>query len=334
MERRARLFAFAALLALATAPMASALPAYKFYFLVDTQSGSTDDGLLQLYDPLKPVVPNATVPSTRVVFPGLSGVVPVQFLTDANETHPTQLKGPFFMALWPGPSPVYEGNLTATLYEIPAGSDPLEDLPLPVPLPIPTPILPPPLGPAPAVILAQVSIPLAINASNLPDPTALVPPVLPDPSTDPVAYAQYVAFYELAQVAPAILVPPKIFVANLDLTVNATSRIALAFTLTNEAGETAPLPLGAFAQIQYNATLSPSYLFLPWYEEDKPGQTPTKSPTVPRPTTSRPPPKAPATKTPTSSEVIYENEKGSPDAGLLLVPALAALVFAMRRRLP
>ncbi|MEK6986121.1 MAG: hypothetical protein AABX89_07050 [Candidatus Thermoplasmatota archaeon] len=332
MERRAKWFAFAVLLALAAAPVASALPAYKFYFLADTETGVTDDGLLQLYDPLKPVVPNATAPSTRVIFPVLSGVVPVQFLTDANETHPTQLKGPFFMALWPGPSPIYEGNLTATLYEIPAGDDPLDILP--VPLPIPTPILPPPIGPAPPIVLAQVSIPLAINASNLPDPMALIPPVLPDPSTDPVAYAQYVAFYELSQVAPAILVPPKIFVANLDLTVNATSRIALAFTLTNEAGQTAPLPVGAFAQIQYNATLSPSYLFLPWYEEDKPGQTLTKNPNVPRPTTSRPPPKAPATKTPTSSEVIYENEKGSPDAGLLLVPALAALVFFLRRRLP
>jgi MYXO-CTERM domain-containing protein len=337
-SRTAALAAIAAV-GLLVAANVDALPVYRLYLLKDTDAGSLADGKLDLYDAKHPNFPNITkAPSLRFVFPVASGVEPVQFLTAANETHPARIKGPVLVNVVPGPSPVLHGNLTATLVEVPEGYDPVKlPIDLPIGLPISDPVLPPPAGPAPLRVLATVNIPVDANSSKLPDPTLLVPPGEPDPA-DPAGYAQAVAGYEEAQLLPFILNLPTYHLVNVDVTVNATSRLALVLSLT-QGDSPLPLPAGAFATAEYDSLLSLSYVFVPWYSPDKTPvkTTPTKTPAK---TTSR----APATtavrtttdadgKVTTIGADSTSESKSSPGLGLLVLPALAALALLVRRRL-
>ncbi len=333
--RRASFAAAAAVVATLALANVSALPVYRLYLLKDGAGGQFADGNLDRYDPLHPNFPNLTkAPSVKVVFPVASGVVPVQFLTSANETHPERIKGPLIIVPYPGPSVIKSGNLTVTLVEVPAGYDPVDTtflpLPLPIPQPIPDPVLPPPAGPAALRALASVSIALDANLSNAPDPTQFVPPGSPDPA-DPAGYATAVATYEVAQLYPVILKAAKAYIVNVDLTVNATSRLALVFTLT-QGDSPLPIPVGAFGTIEYDSLFTLSYLFIPWYEKDKPGSVPTKTPTKSGGVTVSRSPGASGT-TPSTSIGYSGTSNGSPDAGLLLLPALGAVAMLLRRRL-
>ena len=348
---------------------ASALPVYRFYFFRNTdEGGSTGDGALFLYDVKHPYFPGLTkTPDVRAVFPAASGIEPVWFLTAANETHPERIKGAIWLIAYPGPSPMAHGNLTFTVLEVPAHdatiptlpSEPIPAVPpppvplpvppLPVPLPplpdqtpsnpVPDPIVPPPLAPGQYRVLAQYNISVDANTSKLPDPTTLVPPQPPPPDpANPVAYnatlqayAAQVAAFEETKLLPAILTIPGQFIRPIDVTVNATSRIAIMVTATPPAGSDVPLAEG-FATFEYDSWLALSYIYIPWYEKDKPGST-YKPPTKTSTSTTL---KAPSTTYKQGNSTVQYGDDGkkSPDAGLLLLPALGAIALMMRRRLP
>lgn len=105
--------------------------------------------------------------------------------------------------------------------------------------------------------IGSASVNIALDPMGI-DPTTLLPP---DPS-DPAAAAAYVA----AKAAAALMAPPVL----LDLGYiehNLTDGdISLSFFLEGE-----PLALGA-ATVQYDSALSPSFLYLPFYEPDPPAE--------------------------------------------------------------
>lgn len=303
----------ATLLLAATAADAYAQPA--FYFLKDAP-GSVNDhvppvpsplplpvavptidpnaGVLDPYNAKAPNAPNGTTASSREVPNQSELVLPIQFLTPGNHSHPDRIKGPILIGLWTGAALTYQANLTATLYEVPAdGGTP--------------------------VALAEASVDLDLNQSNAPDPTVFIPPN----STDPAA----VAYYELAQVYPMLLHPPAVFVVGpLDVAFGNGSSLALGFRMT-QGSSAAPLPAGASATIEYDGAYEPSFVYVPWYAPDPP-----KPSYTPRPTTSASGSHS-NTAPPTDQVVVGNDGKKSPGLGLPLgVVALGALAIAVRRR--
>jgi hypothetical protein len=303
---------------LLVAPAASALARPAFYFMTDAPSPLDDTvpplpvpvplpvslptldlspGILEPYDPVLRNVPNATAAKSRLVTPGTETVVPVQFVTPGNHSHPDRIRGILFIGLWLGESTVLHGNLNATLYEVPADG-------------------------SAAIPLAGTSIPLDLNASKAPDPTALIPPN----STDP----QAILFYELAQIMPLLLRPPALLTFGpMDIAFGNESSFAIGFRL-EQGSSPVPLPIGAYATLQYDGAFSPSFAYVPWYAPDPPRPTSTVS----RTSTSSGSPTRSSTSGPTTDQVIGGDDKDTPGlaipmlAGLLLVAALAA-----RRRL-
>src|ERR1041385_2800649 len=159
--------------------------------------------------------------------------MPVRFVTPPNATHPDRIKGPLFVGVWTGESATYKANLTATMYEIPATG--------------------------PAVAIANASVSLDLNASKAPDPTKLIP----QNQTDPTA----IAFYEMAQVLPVLMHPPALFIMPVDIPFRNDSLFAIAFHLTpGDSG--APVPQGAFASIEYDGLVTPTFVYVPWYASD------------------------------------------------------------------
>lgn len=305
---------------LVAAPAASAYVQPVFYFLKDAP-GPTDDavpplpvpvpvvipiptltldaGVLDPYDRNAGNAPNGTTAKARLVTPGTETLVPVQFVTPGNHSHPDRIKGPLFVGLWTGESTVLNGNLTATLYEIPAGGAP--------------------------VALAEASVVLDLNQSNLPtDPTVLIP----ENQTDP----QAILFYELAQVLPLLLHPPALFILGpVDIPFSPESSFAIGFRLEQGSSPT-PLPLGASATIQYDGAFAPSFVYVPWYAPDPVRPTPT-----PRPTSSGTGGSGSGGSQgglPTTDSVIEGDSKDSPGFGPLAgVAALGLVALALRRRL-
>lgn len=202
------------------------------------------DGVLSPYDYFHPNAPNSTEPDVKPVYPLSETTVPVRFLTPTNYTHPDRLKGSFLVGLWTGESPATNANLTTTLYEVKADGT--------------------------TTALATASVAIDLNASKAPDPNALLPPN----STDPMV----IAYYELAQVVPLVLQPPLLFLLGpVDVPFDNSSSFALGFHL-DPGSSPVPAPLGA-ASIRFNATITPSFLYVPWYAPDPPKSTSTKSPT-------------------------------------------------------
>jgi MYXO-CTERM domain-containing protein len=300
-------------------PAAGALAQPAFYFLTDAP-GPLDDavpplpvpvplpvsiptlpnvpGVLEPYDPVARNVPNATAAKSRLVTPGTETVVPVQFVTPGNHSHPDRIRGILFVGLWLGESSIAYGNLNATLYEVPADG-------------------------SAAIALAGTSIPLDLNASKAPDPAALIPPN----STDP----QAILFYELAQVMPLLLRPPALLTFGpVDIAFSNESAFAIGFRL-EQGSSPVPLPAGAFATVQYDGAFQPSFAYVPWYAPDPPRPTST----VTRTSTSSGSSTRSSTSGPTTDQVVTgDDDKDTPGlavpmlAGLLAVAALAA-----RRRL-
>jgi hypothetical protein len=309
---------------LLAAPVGTAYVQPVFYFLKDAP-GATDPiedavpplpvpipvpipvptldlnaGILDPYDRNLGNAPNSTTAKARVITPGTEAVVPVQFVTPGEHSHPDRIKGPLFVGLWTGESTVMNGNLTATLYEFKADG-------------------------SPGVALANASVVLDLNQSKLPsDPTVLIPANQTDP--------QAIAFYELAQVLPLLLHPPALFILGpIDIAFDPASSFAIGFAMTQGSSPT-PLPLGATATIQYDGAFAPSFVYVPWYAPDPPRPTSTYRPPTytsgPRGTTS-------FGSIPTEDSVIVgDDDKDTPafGAGALLLALLAVAAFAARRR--
>ncbi|HJQ93905.1 MAG TPA: hypothetical protein VJ874_06435 [Candidatus Thermoplasmatota archaeon] len=261
----ARLLPFLAVAALVAVPAAQAYAQPVFYFLKDAP-GPHDQvpdvpspvplpiavptvdpnaGIMDPYDPKAPNAPNGTTGKERLVMAGQDLALPIQFLTPPEHMHPDRLKGYIFVGLWTGESATYLANLTATLYEIPAAGDP--------------------------IALANASVDLDLNQSNVPDPMTFIPANQTDP--------QAIIFYEVAQVLPLILHPPALFVLGpLDVPFGNGSAFAIGFALT-QGSSPAPVPAGAFASVQYDGAYTPSFVYVPWYAPDPPKATPTPRPT-------------------------------------------------------
>jgi len=311
----ARPLALLAFALLALAPAAQAYAQPVFYFLKDapgpqdqvpdvpspiplpvsTPTLDANAGILDPYNPTAPNAPNGTTGKERLVIAGQELVLPVQFVTPANHTHADRLKGPIFVGLWTGESATYQANLTATLYVIPPGGEPSA--------------------------LANASLNLDFNQSNVPDPTMFVPQNTTDPQT--------ILFYEVGQVLPLIMHPPALFqLGPLDVQVENGSAFAIGFALT-QGSSPAPVPAGAFASIQYDGAYTPSFVYAPWYAPDPPRPTPT-----PRPTSSGTSTFGQDGSRTLSGTSVPDEDKDSP--GLALPASLAALLavaaIAARRR--
>ena len=261
----ARLLQVLAVAALVAVPAAQAYAQPVFYFLKDAP-GAQDQvpdvpspiplpiavptvdpnaGLLDPYDPKAPNAPNGTTGKARTIAAGQDLALPIQFLTPPDHMHPDRLKGYIFIGLWTGESATYQANLTATLYEIPAGGEP--------------------------VALANASVDLDLNQSNAPDPMTFIPANQTDP--------QAILFYEVAQVLPLILHPPALFmIGPVDIPIGNESTFAIGFALT-QGSSPVPVPAGAFASVQYDGAYTPSFVYAPWYAPDPPRPTPTQRPT-------------------------------------------------------
>ena len=312
----ARLLPFLALAALVAVPAGQAYAQPVFYFLKDAP-GPQDQvpdvpspiplpvavptvdpnaGILDPYDPKAPNAPNGTTGKERLVVAGQDAALPIQFLTPPDHIHPDRLKGYIFVGLWTGESATYQANLTATLYEIPAGGEPLA--------------------------LANASANLDFNQSNAPDPMTFIPANQTDP--------QAILFYEVAQVLPLILHPPALFmIGPIDIPVGNGSTFAIGFALT-QGSSPVPVPAGAFASVQYDGAYTPSFVYAPWYAPDPPRPT-----TSPRPTSSLSGSfsGSPGSRTLTGTQAA-DDDKDSP--GLAVPAMLGALIavaaLAARRR--
>ncbi|HUR26278.1 MAG TPA: hypothetical protein VM327_09730 [Candidatus Thermoplasmatota archaeon] len=313
----ARLLPFLAVAALVAAPAAQAYSQPVFYFLKDA-AGPQDQipdvpspiplpigvptldvnpGILDPYDPKAPNAPNGTTGKERLVPAGQELLLPIQFLTPADHTHPDRIKGPIFVGLWTGKSGTYQANMTATLYEIPVDGDP--------------------------IALANASVDLDFNQSTAPDPTKF----LPQNTTDP----QTILFYEVAQVLPLVLHPPSLFVLGpLDVPFSNESSFAIGFALT-QGSSPVPLPAGAFGTVDYDGAWTPSFVYAPWYAPDPPRPTPTPRPTVAHASGSHG-----AAGSRTVSGTVVPDEDGKDSPGLAVPVLLGALVavaaLAARRR--
>jgi hypothetical protein len=205
------------------------------------------DGILDPYDYRNPRVPNSTEPDVKLVYPGAETLRPVRFSTPANHTHPDRLKGYFLVGVYVGESPAPQANLTLTLFEVKA--DGVE------------------------VPLANASVAIDLNASHAPDPMSLVPPNSTDPMT--------IVLYEVGQLSPLILQAPLYFLLGpVDRPFDNTSSFAVGFRL-DPGSSPFPDPPGA-ASIRFNATLTPSFVYVPWYAPDPPKSTSTKTYTYSR----------------------------------------------------
>ena len=313
----ARLLPFLAVAALVAVPAAQAYAQPVFYFLKDAPGPQdqvpevpspiplpvgvptldVNPGILDPYDPKAPNAPNGTTGKERLVPAGQELVLPIQFVTPADHTHPDRIKGPIFVGLWTGKSGTYQANMTATLYEIPPEGDP--------------------------VALANASVNLDFNQSTAPDPTTF----LPQNTTDP----QTILFYEVAQVLPLVLHPPALFVLGpFDVPFNNASSFAIGFALT-QGSSPLPLPAGAFGSIDYDGAWTPSFVYAPWYAPDPPRATPT-----PRPTSSLSGSLSghAGSRTLSGTSAASDDDKDSPGLAVpvMLGALLAVAALAARRR--
>jgi hypothetical protein len=313
----ARLLPVLAVAALALAPAAQAYAQPVFYFLKDAPGPQdqvpdvpspiplpvgvptldVNPGILDPYDPKVPNAPNGTTGKERMVPAGQELILPIQFLTPADHTHPDRLKGPIFVGLWTGKSGTYQANMTATLYEIPAEGEP--------------------------IALANASVDLDFNQSTAPDPMTF----LPQNTTDP----QTIVFYEVAQVLPLVLHPPSLFVLGpLDVPFHNESAFAIGFALT-QGSSPVPLPAGAFGTVDYDGAYTPSFVYAPWYAPDPPKPTYT-----PRPVSSNSGSYSGSSggRTLGGGTSVPDDDKDSPGLALpvLLGALLAVAALAARRR--
>jgi hypothetical protein len=333
---------------LVAAPAASALPKPALYFLHDAPlptlpapapglpatGNLVAEGQLTTVPPpgLPPVntadptqlpatAEGAKAPQTRMILPGEDMVVPVQFVTSNTTANTGRIFGPVVTLLFlPNTPLVQNGNLTVQLVALPKDASPT-DLP--------------PKGD----VLASGRIRLDYQNSSLPPPTALVPPNPNDPQAA-LGYVQaQLLAYGLTQLASSYKVA---FLLNdtrgyiVDKAVDPASKVALRLVL--EPGSS-PLPIafGAGQPLLYNSTLTPSFVYVPWYAADPPRPVPTY--TAPSPHSASPYLSSTSHAMPTYGYTGGDSsstggKKKSPGIEVPLVAVgLGLLVAAVRRRL-
>lgn len=277
-----------ALLALPATASAGSQPAV--YYLRDGEMGPAGNGELNA------TVPNSTQPQLRVIPVGATDLMPIRFqMSDAE--HPPRLLGLAYIGLWMGPSPIKHGNITATLVAV-KGTEIRE--------------------------LANASFALDANTSRTPDPTTMIPPQPPIPPSDPEAYATFLAYWVLANALPAVQPPARLlFLGVLDEEIAPDEVLALDLKLTQGSSEL-PIPQGAFATLQYNGAMSPSFVYAPWYSPNPQVVSTYK----PRPMTPRP---STESDSPSPSETEQANGTPAPSLIVLLI-AVGGIAFLRRRR--
>lgn len=274
------------------APLAVAGPAPAVHYLAD-EASPFETGALETEAPSK------NESSQRIVTAGIDGPS-VWFSTPVQQG---RLAGPAFLGLWTMANPVVLGDIEASLWLEADGN---------------------------RTLLSSAALDAAIDPSQLPEPTSLVPP---DP-TDPEGAAYHVA----AQLLPLLMSPPMVFdLGMIDAEAPANASLLLGLQMVGD-----PLPIGT-SIIQYDAVTSPSFLFAPWYAPDPPAPQPTSSPpsstSAPSSSgssTSSPSPGSSSSSSSSSSSPEPDDEapsEDSPGAGLLAaLAALGAAAYAMRRR--
>jgi len=254
-----------------------------------------DDGLgAAVPGLLNSSMPRAAQPSQRVVPLAAPNVPAAAFQTEAGLVHLPKIYGPVYVGLYLGPAAVVDGNLTITLL----AKNGTKTIPI-----------------------ANATMSLDANLSKAPDPTGMVPP---DP-TDP----EGAAAYELGKLLPMLTPPPRLlYLGSVEAVLNASDPILVSFVITPKAG--ADVAQGAAATIQYNATLAPSFLYVPWYKPDPPRSVPVR---VIEPTREY------QTLDPTDGAGDETGQAKSrrhglpgPDAALLLLSMALTLAFVARRR--
>lgn len=172
-------------------------------------------------------------------------------------------------------------------------------------------------------VLGSASVDVALDPENLPDPQSLVPP---DP-TDPEQAVAYIA----AQVMIATMKPPVLLdLGFVDLNVSTDAPISVSFFLEGE-----PIALGA-ASIQYDGALSPSFVYVPFYEPDPaPSSSQSSSSASSSSSSSSGSSASSSESTPSlgignEADPDAEESKDSPGIGMFAIVGIAAV--AMLRR--
>lgn len=286
------LLALSVAMTLLLAPLAVAGPAPAVHYLAD-EASPFETGALETEAPSK------NESSQRIVTAGIDGPS-VWFSTPVQQG---RLAGPAFLGLWTMANPAVLGDIEASLWLEADGN---------------------------RTLLSSAALDAAIDPSQLPEPTSLVPP---DP-TDPEGAAYHVA----AQLLPLLMSPPMVFdLGMIDAEAPANASLLLGLQMVGD-----PLPIGT-SIIQYDAVTSPSFLFAPWYAPDPPAPQPTSSPpsstSAPSSSgssTSSPSPGGSSSSSSSSSSPEPDDEapsEDSPGAGLLAaLAALGAAAYVMRRR--
>lgn len=170
-------------------------------------------------------------------------------------------------------------------------------------------------------MVAESTALVDIDPANAPDPTALVPP---DP-TDP----EGTVYYELAQLMPLLLQPPTLVdMGAIDVEVPEGADVVVSMSLVGPDG--AP-PTGASVLLKYDSTLSPSFVYLPWWSADPEVQSPqledieAAQPEDPEPA----PVMAPDDDAAPAGSPAGED---SPGIGVVAVLGLLTIAFWARRR--
>lgn len=165
-------------------------------------------------------------------------------------------------------------------------------------------------------ILSSASIDISMDPEALPDPTSLIPP---DP-TNPEQAAAYV----LAQALMATLQPPVLLdLGFIDANVSADAPISVSFFLEGE-----PAALGA-ASMQYDGALTPSFLYVPFYEPDPEPTSSSSSSSASSSSSSSGSSSASSSGSSSASSAGSSESKDTPAIGLLA--ALGVLAVGLRR---
>ncbi|MGB1698169.1 MAG: hypothetical protein ACPHK8_07195 [Thermoplasmatota archaeon] len=171
-----------------------------------------------------------------------------------------------------------------------------------------------------STILSSASVDISIDPEALPDPTSLIPP---DP-TNPEQAAAYV----LAQALIATMKPPVLMdLGFIDANVSRDAPISVSFFLEGE-----PVALGA-ASLQYDGALTPSFLYVPFYEADP---APSSSSSSSAPASSSSSSGSSGSSSPSlggssSSSAGSSESKDTPSVGFLAAIGVAGAAMLFRR---
>lgn len=173
--------------------------------------------------------------------------------------------------------------------------------------------------------LASAAQPISTDPSEVPEPTALLPP---DP-TDP----QGAVFHAAAQVMPLLSHPPFLLdlgVLDMEVPEGAVAGVELRLVEDNATGA----PASGIVRVQYAAATTPSFVYVPWWSEDPeasgaPGSP--RTPSQPGPGGGSGPSGGGGASDPDDDVVVRPGGQNSPGLPLVLLLALVAAAAAVRR---